>query len=137
MQSGYGADPLVHARAVEEQKPENRIEVSDQLRRPHPLVQAASAALSQPRRAEHTAPGAVSVGNTTEPVLDIRVSHAARRRALRIIDALLKALEERGYQVSARGVTIEGKLIPISVTEKNDRAAHVPTAAERAEKQRY
>jgi hypothetical protein len=132
-----GADPVVDARTAEEQKPENRIEVSDQLRRPHPLVQAASAALSKSRSGEHAAPTPGNAGSKTEPVLDIRVSSAARHRALRLVDALLKGLEERGYQVSTRGVTIEGQLVPIGVTEKDDRTLHVPTAAERAEKQRY
>jgi hypothetical protein len=69
-----------------------------------------------------------------ESILDVRVSPAARHRAFRLVDALLKAVEGRGYQVSARGVTIEGQLVPIGVTEKDDRALHVPTAAERAEK---
>ena len=132
-----GADPVVDALVVEEQKPENRIEVSDELRRPHPLIQAARSALSKSRHAEDAAPAAARIGGKTEPVLDIRVSPAARHRALRVVDALLKALEERGYQVGAQGVTIEGQLIPIGVTEKDDRTAHVPTAAERAEKQRY
>ncbi|HUB14523.1 MAG TPA: hypothetical protein VMB34_21410 [Acetobacteraceae bacterium] len=132
-----GADPVVDARAAEEQKPENRIEVSDQLRRPHPLVQATNAALAKSRSGEHAVPAAGSVASKTEAILDIRVSPATRHRALRLVDALLKALEARGYQVSARGVTIEGQLVPIGVTEKDDRALHVPTAAERAEKQRY
>ena len=132
-----GIDPVVDARAAEEQKPENRIEVHDQLRRPHPLVQAAGAALSKSRSWERPATAAGSGDNKTEPVLDVRVSPAARHRALRIMDALLKALEARGYQVSARGVTIEGELVPISMTEKDDRVPHVPTVAERAEKQRY
>jgi len=131
-----GADPVVDARTAEEQKPENRIEVSDELRRPHPLIQAARTALSNSRHAERAA-SAGGDGNKAEPVLDIRVSPAARHRALRVVDALLKALEERGYQVSAQGVTIEGQLVPISVTEKDDRTPHMPTAAERAEKQRY
>lgn len=132
-----GADPVVDALVVEEQKPENRIEVSDELRRPHPLIQAARSALSKSRHTEDAASAAARVDNKAEPVLDIRVSPAARHRALRVVDALLKALEERGYQVSARGVTIEGQLVPIGVTEKDDRTPHVPTAAERAEKQRY
>jgi hypothetical protein len=102
-----GADPVVNARAAEEQKQENRIEVSDQLRRPHPLVQAASAALPKSRSGEHAAPAAGSVASKAEAILDIRVSPAARHRALRLVDALLKALEPRGYQVSARRVTIE------------------------------
>jgi len=132
-----GADPVVDARAAQEQMPENRIEVSDQLRRPHPLVQAARTALLKSPCGEGAALAAASVGTKPEPVLDIRVSPAARHRALRLIDALLKALEARGYQVSTRGVTIEGQLVPIGVTEKDDQTPHVPTAAERAEKQRY
>jgi hypothetical protein len=35
------------------------------------------------------------------PVLDIRVSKGSLRRTLLIMDAFLKGLEQRGYQVSA------------------------------------
>jgi hypothetical protein len=131
------SDPAVEARTLEEHKPENRIAVGDQLRRPHLIIQAANAALSKSRSANQAAGASGSDGNKPEPILDIRVSPVVRGRALRIMDALLKALEARGYRVNARGVTIDGQLLPLAMTEKEDRTPHVPTAAELAEKQRY
>ena len=128
-------DPVVAERVSEEEKPENRIEVSDQLRSPHPLVQDLRAALS--KTPASAGGSANSESGENRPVLDVRVSPPARHRALRLLDALLKALEARGYKVSASGVTIEGELVSIRVIEKEDRTQHVPTAAELAEKQRY
>lgn len=132
-----GIDPVVDARTAAEQQPENRIQVSDQLRKPHPLIQDASAALSKARADKVGLAGANNGGNTTAPILDIVVSPAARHRALRLLDALLKALEARGYAVSAHGVTIEGQIVPLGVVEKQDRKLHVPTAAETAQKRQY
>ncbi len=130
------ADPVVTARVAAEQKPENRIQVADQLRTPHPLIREASAAFPKGGAGRRGITGTGSGSGHAGPVLDIRVSPSARSRALRLLDALLKALEARGYSVSARGVTIEGEMVPIRLTEKEDRVPHVPTAAELAEKRR-
>ena len=132
-----GIDPVVDARTAAEQQLENRIQVSDRARKPHPLIQDASAALSKARPDRVGLAGANNSGNTTAPILDIVVSPAARHRALRLLDALLKALEARGYAVSAHGVTIEGEIVPLGVVEKQDRKLHVPTAAETAQKRQY
>jgi hypothetical protein len=128
-------DPVVAERVAEEEKPENRIQVGDQLRSPHPLIQDVSATLSKTGASAGGSASSESGANSS--VLDVRVSSPARHRALRLLDALLKALETRGYKVSPSGVTIEGELVSIKVIEKEDRTKHVPTAAELAEKQRY
>ena len=133
----HGMDPLVEARAAVEERPENRIEVSDQLRRPHALIQDANAILAKALKNDHGLANSRSDSKASPSVLDIRVSPAARNRALRLLDALLKALESRGYTVSARGVMIEGELVQIGVTEKEDRTPHVATAAELARQQKY
>ena len=116
---------------------ENRIEVSDQLRRPHALIQDANAIRAKALKNDHGLANSRSDSKASPSVLDIRVSPAARNRALRLLDALLKALESRGYTVSARGVMIEGELVQIGVTEKEDRTPHVATAAELARQQKY
>ena len=131
----HGIDARVHERAAAELKPENRIQVGEQLRHPHPLVQAANAVLVKAAKdgcgMARTRIGSTDVGT----VLDIRVSPAARNRALRLLDALLKALEGRGYVVTARGVTIEGEMVSLGIVEKEDKTLHVPTPAEMARKQ--
>lgn len=76
-----------------ESLPENKITVNDHLRRPHELVRRTADALS-------------STGSLNEYVrnwqmshLDLDVTKATLRRALRIADALIKALEQRGWKV--------------------------------------
>lgn len=100
--------------------------VADALRRPHPTV---AALIKDPRL-----PG-------TKPV---------RQRALRILDAIAKEAERRGYDVHAPAapagytrakglltLTIGGHEEVIDVNELSDRVPHVPTAAERAHLQRF
>ncbi|UFN51585.1 hypothetical protein LPC08_25310 (plasmid) [Roseomonas sp. OT10] len=142
-------DPAVAARLEEEARPENRITVAERLTDPHPAVRATADAIAgaktddfgmiwprfPPEAAREPAP------------LSVRVSPAMRSRALRIADALLKALEGRGYRldpgarpdprVGGRGtpptVIVEGDRIPFVIEENADRSDHVPTPAELAE----
>ena len=93
------------------------IKVAAQLLRPHPAVVA-------PRGG----------GGLTLPM---RVSERSMPRARLIMDALVKALEGRGHQVTAAGATIEGEVVPIVITEKDDRSPHVATAAELARERAY
>jgi len=69
------------------------IEVPERLDRPHRLVAIASKLL----RGRGSSDSYVSCWSVS--CLKIRVTKASLSRALRIMDALLKALEERGYQV--------------------------------------
>lgn len=78
-----------------EQQPEQRIEVPDTLRGAHELVHKAFEELQVTPTGSD---GFIVAGDAT---LAVHVSKSSLRRALRIIDALLKALEQRGYQVSA------------------------------------
>jgi hypothetical protein len=87
-------DPRVRERLAAERLPENRIKVLETLNDPHPLV-----ALFLRRREN------VGQGDETEPsderdsLLNIEVSDGTLDRSLRIMDAVLKALEARGYKV--------------------------------------
>jgi hypothetical protein len=69
------------------------VEVEERLVHPHPLVAEARALLRQPGRRVRFP------SFPEEPCLDIDVSRAALSRALRIMNALLKALEVQGYVV--------------------------------------
>ena len=133
----HGVTPVVDERVAAEPEPENRIQVGNPLRRSHRLVQDAGAALVKAAKDDHGL-ASTRIGSTgSATVLDIRVSPAARNRALRLMDALLKALEGRGYAVTARGVTIEGEMVPLGIVEKEDKTPHVPTAAETARKRQH
>jgi hypothetical protein len=73
---------------------ESPIVVPKTLRNPHPLVERSAAILEiqKPNSQGLLAP-------TKKRCLDIEVSKRSLRRAIRIMDALIKALEARGYQV--------------------------------------
>ena len=80
----------------EEKKPDAAIVVGAELGAPHPLVRKAELALG--RRAKTKKDGRLLHG-AQEGCLDIAVSWDSLDRALRILDALLKALEARGCSV--------------------------------------
>ena len=110
-------------------KDEDRIKVADQLRNPHPAVKAPSV---RPGTSSGEAPDPMA-GRT----LSVNASNGSRGRALRILDALCKALEALGHPVTAAGASIQGGTVPIAVTEKQDRTPHVATAAELARVKAY
>lgn len=70
------------------------IPVSDDLTSPHRLVAAAWKSLRHGKSDEHGV-----LLPRTRPRLDIRVTEAVLERALRIMDGLVKALDDRGYPV--------------------------------------
>ena len=94
-------------KAAEEWRPEMRIEVSDSLRGSHKLVSQANQALS----AASTDQNGIIIA-PDELALDIATSRKSLRRALLIMDALLKGLEQRGCEVEA-GPTVN--LLGVSV----------------------
>lgn len=81
---------VVEQKALEAEAP---ITVPDTIQRYHRLVREARAILTGRHKAKGRAPS-----NPAE-CLTISVSRAALPRALRIMDTLIKALEERGYPV--------------------------------------
>lgn len=89
-----GESELVAAQRAFEADPDNAIRVSETLRSPHPLVQETIAALDGTGKK-----GTDHVGNWRVPHLDIDVTKGLLRRAFRIMDALVKALELRGWKV--------------------------------------
>ena len=77
-----------------ELQPENAIVVDDTLTNPHPLVAEAQEILG---KAKANKQGILQ--RLDRRCLDLRVSPAQLNRGLRIWDALLKALEKRGYPI--------------------------------------
>jgi hypothetical protein len=81
---------------AEEQQPAMRIEVADSLRGSHDLVSLANRELQIATRDRDGL-----IGRSEKGTLNVVVSKSSLRRALIIMDALLKALERRGHQVEA------------------------------------
>jgi len=91
------AEPIpddVRARAMFETTAAAAVTVPTALERPHPLVASAASLL---RRATPDDYGRVHCANAT--CLDLTVGPASLDRALRLMDALLRAAEQRGYRV--------------------------------------
>ena len=92
------------------------IVVAKSLRNPHPFVSQSAEILElcQPDDAGILEP-------TDKMCLDIRVSKKSLRRALRIVDALLKGLVERGFEVSQEDgsvkVQIHGECLGFGISE--------------------
>ena len=103
--------PLADARA--EKTVEPKITVAETLRGAHELVSRAN---QQFRTAKADGNGLIIVPADT--ALDIQVSKASLHRALLIMDALLKAAEQRGYRV-AEGprIEIEGVGVRVHIKE--------------------
>lgn len=103
--------------------PAERIVVPERLIRPHPLVERAGAAL---QRANADDRGILFAWPKHH--LDIRVTRASLDRALRIMDALVKALEAHGCAISVRSdqqaktvVKVGDDEVPIRLDERTRR----------------
>jgi len=109
------------------------IPVADALRRPHPLVAHTAAAF---KGVKPDSNGLLfPYGHGT---LRVHVSEATRDRALRIMDALLKALEQRGYDIGITTggpretiVTVDGERLAVRMREHQLRVPHVMTPDEK------
>lgn len=132
--------PEAEASVAREKDDVNEIRVADRLARPHPLVRAAAEALK--------GQSADTFGRLHRPrlvkCLDIRVSRTALSRALRIMDALLKAAEARGFKVGVADgewgstfIQVLGETVDLLLEEKTARKDHVLTKDERDRKAKY
>jgi hypothetical protein len=114
------------------------IPVKSRLVGPHPLVAATAEALTIAKRT----PSNLFARTPRLPHLDIRVTSKTVDRALRIMDALITALEAKGFgvKVTSKGgtqVEVLGEKLSISLDETNRQVAHVLTAEERERQIRY
>jgi len=106
-----------------------RIKVHDNLEDPHRIIKKTEKALLRAKPDERG-----SILPSGKRTLDIYVTPKHLNRSLRIMDAILKGLEAAGYKISNEGaVTIDGVVIPLSISEKHDRVAHTPTKEEKLE----
>lgn len=127
------------ARREFEAKPENRIVVSDTPDAPHSLVAATERALRRPKTRD-----ARALPATERRALDVAVGEASLPRALRIMDALLKALDARGMPVRIEPdgkrhsyVKLQGEQLAIRLVENTSRTEREPTAEERRYKKQH
>jgi hypothetical protein len=88
-------DSEAYEKIAFENDPRSKITVARRLMKPHPLVERTERAI-KPARLEDSGP----TFPREKGCLDIEVSRGNLNRALRVMDALLKALEARGYKVS-------------------------------------
>ena len=128
------------ARREFEARPENRIAVSETLDAPHPLVAATERAFRKPKQRDLR-----DLPTTERRALDISVSEASLPRALRIMDALVKALDARGMPLRVTEldgkrrccVTLQGQALTVRLIENMLRTEREPTAKEREEIKKY
>lgn len=121
-------------RITAEQTPEQKIEVPDHLGKTHRLL---SGQLTEWRSASVDEYGAIRSGSLRQ--LNIRVSPQHLSRAVRIMNALLLALEARGHQVGiqdgfkkAFGVRMNGAPVEFGLEEKFQR---IERSEEKSQKQ--
>lgn len=126
--SSHPTSEALQALKVQERAEESRIVVPDSLENPHRWIAAAQKEFK--RNSKRT--GLIGVFSEKRP--DLCTSHIQAPRALRIFNALLRALEERKIKLWLdRGrtwVKFEGETIQIGLREKSSR--HYLTAAEQA-----
>jgi hypothetical protein len=111
-----------------EQRPENRVRAQSTLVDPHPLV---ADTVSKFKKAKVNASGEFMAfaGDT----LDVDVSPAALDRALRLFDALIRALESRGFPTTLERIGYKRytvvhlgvENVTLSMREGRKRSAHV------------
>jgi len=123
------ADPLI----IQERLPENKIHVPATLSSPHPLIRATAGRAKGMRPDKY---GRISL--RANECLDIHVGPASLPRALRVMNALIKALEKRGITISVKNtarfetrVFVRGEELSIGIYESSKQMPHALTASER------
>jgi len=96
-----------------EDRPDAKIVVADTLRGAHDLVKTTNQEFAGAKRDES---GMLNISE--EPSLNVTVSRDQLRRALLVMDAILKALQSRGCQI-ATGPNVEmfGESVPFGIKE--------------------
>lgn len=124
-------EPRLQAILMHERDPEQHIQVAGRLSHPHFLVRQWRAALKAPFRDRQGFP------KPSARALDVRVSESMQARAGRLMDALIKALERRGYQVQVYDqrtqVELLGVHLDLQLFEGSVRRPYEPTPRQRAQ----
>ncbi|MFJ5296844.1 hypothetical protein ACIQAL_09995 [Pseudomonas sp. NPDC088368] len=117
-----------------ERAPGNQIIVPEHVKRWHPMTSAARLALKKPVIDTRGQP------STRAPALNICVSPALQDRALKLMDAVLKALETRGCRVEQGkqqvDILIMGRIYHLRAFEPCKRSPYVPTPKQLEDKAR-
>ena len=119
------------ARREFKMRPENRMVVAKTLDMPHPLIAATERALRRPKGRDPR-----DLQTKGRQSLDLCVSDGSVQRALRIMDALVKALDARGMPLriieldkkQRSCVTLQGQNLAIrlvEITVRTERKLHV------------
>jgi hypothetical protein len=136
MRQREALDASVARQASFEANPENRIVVDAALSDPHPAVRDTAASLR-----ERIPDDKGMVSPTTAGTLAVRCAPATIDRAMRIMNALIRAGERRGWTLlksnEPKSVTrfqIGTEVVGLSLEEKQKKIRHIATAEEIAAK---
>jgi len=137
-EEGNEVQPVAAATVVQwerEKLPENHIHVPDTLDSPHPVIERTQRSLASAKPDENGL-----VRPKAKRCLDVVVSPASVDRAMRIMDALVKALEQRGLIIgfaddhhAGMRVNILGELLAFRIEEDLDRNERDLTPEEKRE----
>ena len=132
-------DPVMSEFIASESKPENRITVSEKLLSPHILVRETHRVLMDVKTDNYGV-----LRTMRKSCLDMRISPQGLKRALRIMDALIKGFEKRKFRVKNEAdrfpstyAEIDGENIHFSIEEKVRQIDHVLTKEEQKNKDSY
>ncbi len=121
-----------------ETRAENRIVVPERLDSPHPLVAQTQKSLKGLKPNDRGL-----LDPRKKSCLDMRVAPTSTSRALRIMDALLKALDHRGFAAStavgkdsATTISVLGETLAVSIEENVKQKEHQVTPAEERKRER-
>jgi len=124
-------------KVADERKEENRIWVSDRLDSPHSLVEQTQRSLANAKTDDEG-----RVRSKAKGCLDVCVAPESVDRAMRIMDALIKALELRGYAISVdkkegkTWVTVNEERISFSLAELTDRRVKELTPTQKLDRKK-
>lgn len=122
LDDGQVVDERIAKLILDEKRPESVIVVSDELRVRHPYLSATKKALSgaKPDEFGRIIPSA----RAERPHFDVQVSRKSQQRALRIVQAFVSALKQRGYPLLGQNdkgngpyFEIEGSSFQLSIWE--------------------
>lgn len=132
-------DPRIAELFAEVEKTAKPVIVPDRLISPHPLVKMTQDVLEKEKPDKY---GVLRAWR--QKYLNIRISPSSLKRALRIMDAIIKAFEEQAYKVEVgKGegpgthLLIHNFTLNLELTEKINSIPHNPTAAEIEKQKRY
>ena len=137
LQAEMDRNPQIIKTVEFEKQPENRIEITEKLQKPHPLVLESKRLLSDAEIKN----GRLALAPSC---LDVRIGKRALPRTMLVMDAIVKAAEQRGYTVAVdirngKNATFaaSGKdRVFFYIEEAMQSVPHVETTTERKERLR-